>query len=130
MLTSPRLFISSVLLAGIEVTGACGSSATDIGDVDEGTQRYHVAREGAEPAAGVSTQLVFKPNDGVKADSIYGWVGLADVAMSDKVLAVYDPNDGDFDADITCPSPLPAGSLIYFDVTMAGVTNTASMAIN
>ncbi len=129
MLTSPRLFLSSLIFAGIAVSGACGTSATDIGDVEAGTHSYHVAREGAEPAAGVSTQLVFKPNDGVKADSIYGWVGLADVAMSGKVLAVYDPNDGDFDDDVTCPSPLPAGALIYFDVTLAGVTNTASIAI-
>jgi len=27
------------------------------------------------------------------------------------------------------PVALPAGSVIYFDVTMAGVTNTAAIAI-
>ncbi len=121
-----RLLLSSSLMFA---AAACGSNATDIGDVTVGTQSYHVEREGAEPAAGVSTQLVFKPNDGVKPDSIYGWVGLADVEDSAKVLAVYDPNDGDFDDDVTCPSPLPAGSLIYFDVTKDGVTNTGSIAI-
>jgi hypothetical protein len=111
-------------LAGV----GCGSSATDIGDVTVAGTSYHIAREGSEPAAGVSTQMVIKPNDSSKPDMVAGWVGLAtDDAMA--VAAVYDPNDGDFDDDIKVQSPLPAGSLFYFVVTKDSVATTGSIAI-
>jgi hypothetical protein len=124
MTSTTHLFAALCLTAGIT---ACGSSATDIGDVTVDGVSYHIAREGAEPAAGVSTQMVIKPNDGSKPDMVAGWVGLAtDSAMA--VPAKYDPNDGDFDDDITVQSPLPAGSMFYFVVTKTGVATTGMIA--
>lgn len=118
------------LLLSLALFGACSStSATDIGDVTVNGQTIHVAREGDMPAAGVSTQLVFKPMSGAKPDSIVGWVGLAEADASTKVTAVYDSGDGDFDDDITCPTPLPAGSMIWFTVTSGATVTTASIAI-
>jgi hypothetical protein len=123
-MTSTKLIAALCLTAGI---AACGSSATDIGDVTVDGVSYHIAREGAEPAAGVSTQMVIKPNDGSKPDMVAGWVGLAtDTAMA--VTAKYDPNDGDFDDDITVQSPLPAGSMFYITVTKTGVATTGFIA--
>lgn len=124
-MTSPtRPILSLCLLAGV----GCGTSATDIGDVTVGTTSYHIAREGAEPAAGVSTQMVIEPNDGSKPDAVAGWVGLAtDTAMA--VPAKFDANDGDFDDDITVQDPMPGDSMFYFTVTTGDVTGTGSIAI-
>lgn len=120
-----RLFIACALVAGCTST-----SATDIGDATMSNgQVFHISREGDMPAAGVSTQLVLKPMSGAKPDSVMGWVGVADAPASAKVAATYDPNDGDFDDDVTCPSPLPEGSKIYFDVTEGSVTSTISVDI-
>lgn len=125
MTTTTHLFAALCLTASIT---ACGSSATDLGDVTVDGVSYHIAREGAEPAAGVMTQMVIKPNDGSKPDMVAGWVGLAtDTAMA--VTATYDSNDGDFDDAITVQSPLPAGSMFYFTVTKAGVESTGSIAL-
>jgi hypothetical protein len=118
------------LLLSLALFGACSSTeATDIGDVQVNGQTIHVAREGDMPAAGVSTQLVFKATTGAKPDAVKGWVGLEDAADSTKVAAVYDAGDGDFDDDITCPSPLPPGSKIWFTVTSGETVTTASVAI-
>jgi len=120
-----RLFIACALVAGCTST-----SATDIGDATMANgQVFHISREGDMPAAGVSTQLVLKPMSGAKPDSVMGWVGAADAPASAKVAATYDPNDGDFDDDVTCPSPLPEGSKIYFDITEGSVTSTISVDI-
>jgi hypothetical protein len=123
LMTFPtRLILSLSLLAG------CGTSATDIGDVTVGATSYHISREGAEPAAGVSTQMVIKPNDGSKPDSVVGWVGVAsDSGMA--VAAKFDPNDGDFDDDITVQTPMPSGSMFFFTVTTAGVAATGSIEL-
>ncbi|MEP6864249.1 MAG: hypothetical protein ABJE66_26755 [Deltaproteobacteria bacterium] len=92
-------------------------------------QVFRISREGDMPAAGVSTQLVLKPMSGAKPDSVLGWVGVADAPASAKVAAMYDSNDGDFDDPMTCPSPLPEGSKIYFDITEGSVTSTVSVDI-
>jgi hypothetical protein len=106
----------------------CKTPATDIGDVTVGSASYHISREGDAVAAGVSTDLVVKPAAGdTKPDSVVGWIGLADAADSTKVTGTFDPNDGDFDNDLTCPSPLPAGSQFWFTVTVAGVPATGSI---
>ena len=125
MTTMTRLFCALCVVAG----AACSDSATDIGDATVNGQMFHVSREGPMPAAGVSTQLVFKAMDGSKPDSIMAWVGVANVELSQKVLAVYDPGDGDFDDDVICPSPLPAGAKIWFDVTVGATTTTGSVDI-
>lgn len=121
---------SLVMIALTTAATACSSSATDIADANVGGHEYHVSREGDEPAAGVSTQLVLKPMDANdKPDTVMMWVGLQDVDASAKVAGVYDPNDGDYDVDLTCPNPLPAGSMIWFDIVEGGVTSTGSVAI-
>jgi len=125
MTTITRLFCALCLVAG----AACSDSATDIGDMTVNGQTFHISREGPMPAAGVSTTLVFKPMGGSKPDSIMGWVGLVNVDASQKVAAIYDSNDGDFDDDVTCPDPLPAGSKIWLEVTTAAVTTTGSIDI-
>lgn len=119
-----------LLIAWALVAGCASSSATDIGDATMANgQVFHISREGDMPAAGVATRLVLKPMGGEKPDSARGWVGTTDAPASAKVLATYDPNDGDFDDDITCPSPLPEGAKIYFDVTEGSVTSTISVDI-
>ncbi|MEO8554188.1 MAG: hypothetical protein ABI678_29635 [Kofleriaceae bacterium] len=124
-----RTMKKTCLILSIALFGACSTSATDIGDAQVNGQTIHVAREGDMPAAGVTTTIVFKATTGTKPDAIKGWVGLAEVEASAKVAAVYDANDGDFDDDITCPTPLPAGSKIWFDVTTGETTTTASVEI-
>ncbi|MFT3700582.1 MAG: hypothetical protein QM831_45985 [Kofleriaceae bacterium] len=124
MKTTTCLLFASALFAG------CASNATDIADATVAGHAYHIEREGAEPASGVSTQLVIKPMDeSMKPDTVMMWVGLQDADPSTKVAGVFDPNDGDYDVDLTCPNPLPAGSMIWFDITLGGVTSTGSVAI-
>ena len=81
------------------------------------------------PAAGVMTNLVLKPISGGMPDSVDGWVGLADEPASGKTQSVLDSGDGDYDTELTCPDPLPAGSQIWFDLTTAGVVATMSVDI-
>jgi hypothetical protein len=123
-MTSSRLALAFLFAAG------CSSTPqTDIADATVGPYTVHVFREGPMPAAGVSTDLVLKPLTGGKPDSVEGWVGLADEPASSKTQAVFDTGDGDFDTDLTCPDPMPAGAQIWFDLTTAGVVATMSVDI-
>ena len=110
-------------------SAACSSGATDIGIATVNGQMFQVSREGPMPAAGVSTQLVFKAMDGAKPDMIAAWVGLQNADPSLKVAATYDAGDGDFDDDVICPDPLPVGAKIWFQVTAMGTTTLGSVDI-
>ncbi|HEX7663899.1 MAG TPA: hypothetical protein VF407_05305 [Polyangiaceae bacterium] len=128
--------VRSTLVASISVVAVaafasgCGSSkdTRDLGDVTVGANTVHVSIEGDGVTAGGVTQFVVKPTAGPKPDGVTGWVGTADATGSEKKDGVYDPNDGDFDDDVTAPNPIPAGSMYYFTVTTAGVATTASIA--
>jgi hypothetical protein len=107
---------------------ACSSTpAVELGTTQVGTYTFDISREGDAPAAGVSTRFVVKPTAGGMPTSITGWVGTATGEGSVKALAVYDSGDGDFDDDLTVPSPLPDGSKFYFDVVSAAATATGSI---
>ncbi len=95
---------------------ACTKDHTDMGDVTVGQFTFDVFREGPACAAGVSTDIVVKPVSGGMPDTIVGWVGLASGEGSPMVQSVFDPGDGDFDTDLTCPNPMPAGAEFFFTV--------------
>lgn len=109
------------------VAGCSSSSAVELGTVQAGTYTFEVSREGDAPDPGATTRFVVKPTAGGMPTSVTGWVGTATGEGSEKVLAVYDSGDGDFDDDLTVPSPLPAGSKFYFDVVSASGTVTGSV---
>ncbi len=114
----------------VAALAACSSTPqTDIADGTVGPYTVHIFREGPMPAAGVMTDIVLKPTSGGMPDSVDGWVGLADEPASAKTTSVFDSNDGDYDTDLTCPNPMPAGAQIWFDVTTAGVVATMSVDI-
>jgi len=81
------------------------------------------------PAAGVSTDLVLKPVSGTKPDTVVAWVGTDEAEPSAKTTCDYDPNDGDFDCNVTCPDPMPAAAKIYFTVTEGDAVTTVSVDI-
>ena len=123
------LSIAALALAPTMVGCSSKDDATVVGDVTAGTQTLHVEREGAEVAAGAKTRFVVKVTAGAKPTSVTGWVGLENAEGSTKYKANYDDGDGDFDDDVTCPSPLPAGSRIWFDVMNGDSKVTTSIAI-
>ena len=107
--------ISSICVAlALAVTG-CATDQTDIGDVTAGKYTFHVFREGPAAAAGVATDIVVKPTAGGMPTSVVGWVGTAD-GSANAVAADFDSNDGDFDDNLTCPSPMPDGAKYFFIV--------------
>jgi hypothetical protein len=103
-----RAFFLIAALAG------CATDKTDIGDTTVGQYSFHVFREGPACTAGVDTTLVLKATAGGKPSSIVAWVGVASAEGSEKVTAVYDSGDSDFDIDMTCPDPMPAGAKFFF----------------
>ena len=124
------LSLRNVLAAcGISVLAAACSStpSVELGTAQVGAYTFEISREGDAPTAGVSTRFVVKPTAGGMPTSVTGWVGTATGEGSVKVLAVYDAADGDFDDDVTVPSPLPDGSKFYFDVVSAAATGTGSV---
>jgi hypothetical protein len=110
---------------GAALCGCASKSQTTIGDTTAGAYSVHIFREGPACTAGVMTTLVLKTTAGGMPSSVVGWVGNEDAEAS-AVTAVYDPNDGDFDLDVTCPNPLPTDAKFYF--TLDG-TATGSIAL-
>lgn len=105
------LVLSSLLFA-------CSSTpAVTVGTTQAGPYTFDVLREGDAPAAGVTTMMVLKATAGGMPTSITGWIGVASGEGSTKALAVYDAADGDYDDEVTAPTPLPAGAKYYFEVT-------------
>ena len=102
---------------------------TDLGDVPAGPQTFHVAREGDAVVAGGKTRFVIKVTAGTPPTSLTGWVGVESGEGSLKYKASFDSKDGDFDDDVTAPSPLPAGSKFWLDVDNNGVKTTGSIAL-
>jgi len=123
------LSIAALALAPMMFGCSSKDDATVVGDVTVGTQTLHVEREGAEVAAGAKTRFVLKVTSGAKPTSVTGWVGVESGEGSTKYKANYDEGDGDFDDDVTCPTPLPAGSKIWFDVMNGDTKTTGSIAI-
>ncbi len=118
-----------LLSFSLAALAACGSNATEVGTVQLGQYTFKISREGPAPGPGVSTDYVVKPTAGGMPTSVDGWVGTADEPAGDKTQSVFDPHDGDFDTDLTMPSPMPDGAMFYFDVYTDGVMQTGSIAL-
>lgn len=118
-----------VSLALVSLLFACSSStpAFTVGTTTAGPYTFDVLREGDAPAAGVTTTMVLKATAGGMPTSITGWIGVASGEGSTKVLAIYDAADGDFDDDVTVPTPMPAGAKYYFEVTTNSAVVTGSI---
>ena len=127
MLCVLRMKLSLVL--GVVCLVGCGTNAVDVGTVQVGQYTFSISREGAAPAAGVSTDYVVKPTSGGMPTSVDGWVGTADEPTASKTASVFDSNDGDFDTDLTIPSPMPTDAMFYFDVNTGGTVLTGSIAL-
>ena len=109
---------------------ACSSTpSVPLGSAQVASYTFDVAREGDAPAPGVTTRFVLKPTAGGNPASITGWVGTASGVGSTKSVAVYDAGDGDFDDDVTVPTPMPADARFYFDVETQGNVTTGSIAL-
>ena len=122
--------MSFAVLSIVSALGCGGSGEVQIGTGTAGIYTFDIGREGDPPGAGVATRFVLKPTVGGNPAGITGWVGDATGAGSVKAAAVYDPNDGDFDDNVTCPSPLSADALFYFEVTGTdGTTSVGSIAM-
>lgn len=125
-----RLLRNQILAGGVSLFfGACASSAVPVGTATVGTYTFDIAREGDAPAAGVSTRWVLKPTTGGNPTSIMAWVAGDSTESPTKVLAVYDPADGDFDADVTAPTPMPGHAKLWFDVDTSGLVLTGSVDV-
>ena len=106
---------------------ACTTSSVPLGSAQVGSYTFDVSREGDAAAPGNSTRFVLKPTAGGNPTSITGWVGTASGDGSVKSVAVYDAGDGDFDDDVTVPSPMPTGAKFFFDVDTNGSVATGSI---
>jgi hypothetical protein len=126
-LPSFRHVFSLCCLSGL--LAACSSTpAVELGTVQVGSFTFDVSREGDAPDPGVSTRFVVKATAGGMPTSVSGWVGTVPGDGAAKVPAVFDAGDGDFDDDVTVPSPLPAGSKFCFDVVSSdGATVTGAI---
>jgi len=127
--TTQRMISSRILLAFAVCVGCSGTAQTDIADTTVAGQTFHVFREGPMPAAGVMTTIVIKPLTGTRPDVLEVWVGTAETEDAQKTTCIYDANDGDFDCDVTCANPLPAGSKIWFEITAGDIVSTGSVDI-
>ncbi|MEO8702753.1 MAG: hypothetical protein ABI867_22100 [Kofleriaceae bacterium] len=116
--------LKALLFGVATLTFGCATDKTDIGDATVGAITFHIFREGPAATAGADTTLVLKSTAGGNPTSIVGWVGLETADDSTKVDAVFDSGDGDYDIDITCPDPLPAGSQFWFTVDDDGAVET------
>jgi hypothetical protein len=120
------------VLLGLAMMFGCTSSSdkTDIGDATVGANSFHIFREGPAAGDGVMTTLVMKATTGAMPTSIVGWIGIsAEAEEAAKVNAVYDAGDGDYDLDMTCPSPFVSGSKFWFAVDSSGTVATGSIAL-
>lgn len=127
-LSKPRFLLALAL----GFTCGCSSSSdkTEIGDVAIGANTFHVFREGPAAGAGVMTTFVIKPTSGDIPTAVAGWVGTSgDVPDSAQVAAVFDANDGDYDLDMTCPTPFDPASKLWFSVEHGDVDVTGSIAL-
>jgi hypothetical protein len=108
---------------------ACGSDTPEVelGSATVGVYTFDVAREGDAPTAGAHTRFVLKSTAGGNPTSVTGWVGVASGEGSVKTPAVFDPADGDYDDDVTVPSPLPSGAKFYFEVSTNGAVQLGSI---
>lgn len=107
--------------------GCSSTPSVELGSVQVGSYTFDVTREGDAPDPGATTRFVLKPTAGGNPTSITGWVGTMTGDGSVKAVAVYDSGDGDFDDDVTVPSPMPTGAKFYFDVTTNGSVVTGSI---
>ena len=123
---SLRLLLGAAYLSSLL---ACGSDTPEValGSVTVGVYTFDVAREGDAPLAGAHTRFVLKSTAGGNPTSVTGWVGIASGEGSVKAPADYDAADGDYDDDVTVPSPLPSGSKFYFDVSTNGAVMIGSI---
>ena len=125
-----RVLRNQILACGVSLAfGACATSAVPVGTATVGTYTLDVSREGDAPGAGVNTRWVLKPTVGGNPTSIKAWVAGDSSESATKVLAVYDPADGDFDADVTAPTPMPGHPKFWFDVDTNGVVLTGSVDV-
>jgi hypothetical protein len=117
------------LASGLTVTACSSTPSVPMGTSTVATFTFDISREGDPAVAGNVPRFVFKPTAGGNPTAITAWVGLASGEGSEKALAVYDSADGDFDDDVTVPTPMPAGSLLFFDVAVGSVVTTGSIAL-
>ncbi|HEY4243946.1 MAG TPA: hypothetical protein VGM88_29230 [Kofleriaceae bacterium] len=116
-------------LASVLVLGACSSDDShELGTVQMGGYTMKISREGDAPVAGAMTDFVVKPESGGMPTSVKGWIGTSTRMDSAIVDGVYDPDDGDYDHDITVPSPLATDAMWVFEVDTNGTDATASIA--
>jgi hypothetical protein len=114
----------SKMLLGLVATTALFACKTDeikddLGDVQIGNYSFHVEQEGAW-APGTSTNYAIKANDGTpKPDQVSCYFGPG-AATVQPVIAIYDPNDDDFDCTYPTPAVVPADSRLNIQVSIGG----------
>ena len=123
-----KFLMLSMLVAAFAF--GCGTPSTALGSTTIGGTELMVAQEGTG-AAGSTTRFVIKPTGGRGTiQTVEAWVGIENAEGSTRATASYDPADGDFDADVTVPSPRPANSRVWIRVQFAGsMTNVGSVAL-
>jgi hypothetical protein len=124
-------FATVSLFALALAASACSSTASDekpLGTVQTGVYTLDVGQEGSAVAPGVQTRFVMKATAGGKPTSITGWLGVANGEGSVKKLAVFDAADGDFDADVVAPTPIPTDAKFWFELDTNGKKDVGSIA--
>ena len=123
-----KFLLLSMLVAAF--AWGCGSSSTALGSLTIGGTAMVVSQQGTG-AAGSTTRYIIKPTGGRGTIStIEVWVGIESAEGSMRATASFDAADGDFDADVVVPSPIPANSRLWLRVqTTGGMPNTGSVAI-
>ncbi len=123
-------FISATLLSFALISAGCSSTASDespLGVATAGAYTFDIAQEGSAVAPGVQTRFVMKATAGGQPTSVTGWIGVESGEGSVKKLAVFDSGDGDFDADVVSPTPIPANAKFWFEVDTAGKKDVGSI---
>ncbi len=133
MSTTLKITAMAVTLVSTLAFGAsgCGSSTKDetpVGTLVVGAYTLDIHQERDAVAAGATSRFVIKTSGGMPT-TVTGWIGTADATGSVKKAASYDPGDSDWDDDVTAPSPIPAGSKFWVEVTDAtGKKDVGSIA--
>jgi hypothetical protein len=106
----------------------------DLGNVQFNNYSFHVEQEGAW-APGTSTNYAIKANPGTpKPDQVTCYYGAAaettvQTETSPIVIAVYDPNDDDFDCTYMTPAVDPISGRLFIQVTYNGIVSGGSIDV-
>ncbi len=109
--------------------GACGHPSVALGSTTIGGTSFNAIAEGSNAAGSTSTYAIVPAAGTTGITRIRAWIGVDSTPTATAVTAVLDPADGDYDADVLVPNPIPTGAKLWVEVTQNDMTNTGSFTL-